>query len=476
MDLEGEVASGEGTFGVVRVGYDPERQCRVAVKRFKNFRNDNGFSVDFVRETLLLQACKHDSIVQMYAVIHDTVVMESMDCNLRDEIKRCGAFSEDRVSLVMRQLYTGITVLHANGIVHRDVTASNVLVKHGMQVKLCDLGAARWFEPRQTAIHRGVLSQVPFYSEQCGTLWYRAPELLLGGTYDERIDVWSAGCVDHEIRTGLALFKSDDGTEWAQMLSVFQKCGTPTTDTWPGCTLLPHYQPCPAFKKSYTFHALVDAALQWPHVRPTAKEMLRKYDGDVHIDHTTPAAVEMTWGDLHDVDRMRWVDWIVRVCQTYEFLDVTCHLAVAYFDAVLPSVTTSMVKRVAGACVLLATKMHELAHITVDDLAQKLSCTIQPLLDAEVWVHTKLMTVPAVHIRDLVAYQLTFLPPLPIDAMQRAWRVAKLSLYAHQLPRHMSMSDLRMVCLGVGDTSAFDALEKKIQEFVRRKRPIIEID
>ena len=77
-------------------------------------------------------------------------------------------------------------------------------------------------------------------TQEVVTLWYRAPELLLGGAYDQGVDVWSVGCVFAEMALGRPLFRGD--SEVGQLFSIFQALGTPHEGSWPGVEQLPFYR------------------------------------------------------------------------------------------------------------------------------------------------------------------------------------------------------------------------------------------
>lgn len=78
-------------------------------------------------------------------------------------------------------------------------------------------------------------------SPQVVTLWYRAPEILLGSKfYSTAVDIWSVGCVFAEMVTGKALFPGD--SEIDQLFRIFHTLGTPSEATWPGISQLPDYQ------------------------------------------------------------------------------------------------------------------------------------------------------------------------------------------------------------------------------------------
>lgn len=93
----------------------------------------------------------------------------------------------------MQQLLSGLQHCHENGILHRDIKPSNLLIDTNGMLKIADFGLANFFPPKQK---RPLTSRVV-------TLWYRAPELLLGSTdYEVGIDLWSAGCLLGEMFVG----------------------------------------------------------------------------------------------------------------------------------------------------------------------------------------------------------------------------------------------------------------------------------
>lgn len=73
------------------------------------------------------------------------------------------------------------------------------------------------------------------------TLWYRAPEILLGSrNYSTPVDIWSLGCIFAEMLTRTALFPGD--CEIDELFRIFRTLGTPNENVWPGVTQLPDYQ------------------------------------------------------------------------------------------------------------------------------------------------------------------------------------------------------------------------------------------
>ena len=106
-----------------------------------------------------------------------------------------------------------------------------LISQDGLQLKLADFGLAR-------------LSGLPNgpYTYEVVTLWYRAPELLLGAErYSTAVDIWSVGCIFAEMATGLPLFPGRSDID--QLFKIFQRRGTPTADIWPNYCRLQYYNP-----------------------------------------------------------------------------------------------------------------------------------------------------------------------------------------------------------------------------------------
>ncbi|KAL0357224.1 UNVERIFIED_CONTAM: putative serine/threonine-protein kinase [Sesamum calycinum] len=102
-------------------------------------------------------------------------------------------FTESQIKCYMHQLLRGLEHCHTRGIMHRDIKGSNILIDNNGNLKIGDFGLATFFDSNQ---NHPLTSRVV-------TLWYRAPELLLGATYyGVAVDLWSAGCILAELFTG----------------------------------------------------------------------------------------------------------------------------------------------------------------------------------------------------------------------------------------------------------------------------------
>lgn len=110
----------------------------------------------------------------------------------------------------MSQLCEGIRYCHSHRVLHRDLKPQNLLIDREGNLKLADFGLARAFGvPLRTYTHEVV------------TLWYRAPEILLGGRqYSTGVDIWSVGCIFAEMCTRKPLFPGD--SEIDEIFKIFR--------------------------------------------------------------------------------------------------------------------------------------------------------------------------------------------------------------------------------------------------------------
>jgi negative regulator of the PHO system len=208
----------------------------VALKEI-HLDSEEGTPSTAIREISLMKELKHENIVSLYDVIHTEnklmLVFEYMDRDLKkymDWKGDRGALDPVTIKSFMYQLLKGIAFCHENRVLHRDLKPQNLLINLKGQLKLADFGLARAF---------GI--PVNTFSNEVVTLWYRAPDVLLGSrTYNTSIDIWSAGCIMAEMYTGRPLFPGTTNED--QLQKIFRLMGTPTERTWPGISQLPEYK------------------------------------------------------------------------------------------------------------------------------------------------------------------------------------------------------------------------------------------
>jgi len=160
------------------------------------------------------------------------LIFDFIDHDLKKHLElNGGPLSPSVVKSYLFQLMLGIAYCHANRVVHRDLKPQNILIdpKTG-SVKLADFGLARAFGlPIKTYTHEVV------------TLWYRAPEILLGQRqYSTPVDIWSIGCIFVEMAMRKPLFAGD--SEIDQLFKIFKVMGTPKDSVWPGVSALPDFK------------------------------------------------------------------------------------------------------------------------------------------------------------------------------------------------------------------------------------------
>ncbi|KAL5103826.1 Cyclin-dependent kinase 1 [Taenia crassiceps] len=215
---------GEGTSGTVYKCLCRKSGQLKAMKRIGLAKFGNGIPSSATLSSLE-QVIRDRS--QLYLIFEYLPV--DLGRHLHLTCKDCGLPPEIVKSFVY-QMLQALQHCHARHIIHRDIKPANVLVDAGRNiVKLADFGLARPFGYPPRALSEGVVS-----------LWYRAPELLLGETvYCCGVDMWSMGCVFAEMVTGATLFRGD--SEMDQLLCIFRMKGVPTEESWPGVTKLRNY-------------------------------------------------------------------------------------------------------------------------------------------------------------------------------------------------------------------------------------------
>mmetsp|Transcript_4167 Transcript_4167/g.6702 ORF Transcript_4167/g.6702 Transcript_4167/m.6702 type:complete len:504 (+) Transcript_4167:60-1571(+) len=235
---------GVGVYGTVYKAIHRDTRRVVAIKKMKTDEEygmiQQGVPSQIIREVACLRDLIHPNVVELldvhvgggnendYSVIFEYVEgdLHKLLKSLRNNNRKLGIELVQKYAL---ELLTGIHACHVRLILHRDLKPQNILIgPNGL--KIGDFGLSRMFS-------------LPLrqYSLDVITLWYRAPEILLGcQRYGAEVDMWSAGCIVAEMATMSAIFNGD--SEIGTIFKIFKICGTPSEATWEGVSALDHYK------------------------------------------------------------------------------------------------------------------------------------------------------------------------------------------------------------------------------------------
>uniref|UniRef100_A0A8C4T269 Mitogen-activated protein kinase kinase kinase 2 n=1 Tax=Erpetoichthys calabaricus TaxID=27687 RepID=A0A8C4T269_ERPCA len=250
---------GQGAFGRVFLCYDADTGRELAVKQvqFDPESPETSKEVSALEcEIQLLKNLFHERIVQYYGCLRDTqertlsIFMEYMPGgSIKDQLKAYGALTENVTRKYTRQILEGVSYLHSNMIVHRDIKGANILRDSAGNVKLGDFGASRRL---QTICLSGT-----GIKSVTGTPYWMSPEVISGEGYGRKADIWSVGCTVVEMLT-----QRPPWAEFEAMAAIFKIATQPTNPQLP-----PHVSDhCRDFLK----RILVEAKL-----RPSAEDLLR---------------------------------------------------------------------------------------------------------------------------------------------------------------------------------------------------------
>lgn len=221
---------GNGSFGNVILAKDHKYtgDNLVAIKIINNNFNSSIQSVNEIKMLKHMKGRQHENIIEFYEHFnfrsHICIVTEVLSLNLYSvlEITRFQGFSIDLVKQFARKILSGLAYLHSLKIVHCDIKPENIMIKlpedpqdENLVVKIIDFGSS-CFNDKKTFTY-------------IQSRFYRAPEIILGANYDNKIDIWSLGCLLAELFTGSPLLAGKNEIDQiGLMLEIF---GAPNSST-----------------------------------------------------------------------------------------------------------------------------------------------------------------------------------------------------------------------------------------------------
>ncbi|XP_041827513.1 serine/threonine-protein kinase PLK4 isoform X2 [Melanotaenia boesemani] len=196
---------GKGSFACVYRAKSVKTGLEVAIKTIdKKAMHKAGMVQRVTNEVEIHCRLKHPSILELYNYFEDSnyvyLVLEmchngEMSRYLKE---RKMAFSEDEARHFMHQIVKGMLYLHTHGILHRDLTLSNLLLTSNMNIKIADFGLATQLKlPNEK------------HFTMCGTPNYISPEVATRSAHGLESDVWSLGCMFYAFLMGYPPFDTD---------------------------------------------------------------------------------------------------------------------------------------------------------------------------------------------------------------------------------------------------------------------------
>jgi DNA-binding response OmpR family regulator len=187
---------GESEKALVYLARSDKLDTDVALKVTKSENEDQGEQQQLAREYAALSALRNPAIVTIYDyganAGREYLAMEYFPRgDLKTRLLR-GILEPDALRY-LEQIARGLQVVHAAGILHRDLKPPNLMLRENDTIALIDFGLARGVDGASNATRTGVLRGSPYYM---------SPEQALGETLDGRTDLYSLGILFYEMITG----------------------------------------------------------------------------------------------------------------------------------------------------------------------------------------------------------------------------------------------------------------------------------
>lgn len=205
--------------GAVYRAFDETLHRPVAIKRLLPTLVDQSRALRFRREARMAARLNHPSIVHIYEIVEtsggDWIVMELVEGKTVDRLLREGRIDLARAVRYAREVAEGLAEAHAQGIVHRDLKAANVMVTSSGRVKILDFGLAKTYQG-------DIDQEISTPGTVVGTCHAMSPEQAQGLTVDHRSDLFSLGSLLYELITGFSPFHAATPTETLARICVYE--------------------------------------------------------------------------------------------------------------------------------------------------------------------------------------------------------------------------------------------------------------
>jgi serine/threonine protein kinase len=193
---------GEGGMGEVYRAHDTKLDRAIALKILPDaFARDPDRLARFEREARTLASLNHPNVAQVYDADRISgaayLAMELVEGEDLSALIARGPVPSADVLPIAKQIALGLEAAHEVGIIHRDLKPANVMFREDGTIALVDFGSARRDADPVAKTLAGVV---------IGTPYYLSPEQALGGTADERSDLYSVGVMLYELLTGQRMY------------------------------------------------------------------------------------------------------------------------------------------------------------------------------------------------------------------------------------------------------------------------------
>ncbi|HXU30301.1 MAG TPA: protein kinase [Thermoanaerobaculia bacterium] len=206
-----------GGMGEVWRAWDGRLKRPVAVKHvLPQVLDQPGARERFRREAEAGARLTHPAVVQIYDLVEspegDWIVMELVEGKTLRQLLFEGPLAVHKAVRWGAEIAGGLAAAHAQGILHRDLKAGNVMITAAGHAKVLDFGIARSISPLTTGPGLGSDTTLSQPGLVVGTLYAMSPEQAMGLPLDSRSDLFSLGALLYEMLSGEAPFRADSPT------------------------------------------------------------------------------------------------------------------------------------------------------------------------------------------------------------------------------------------------------------------------